>query len=323
MAEEEIKTGGPKQSNGALDMQSRLVAAVEWGKKDRRWGCSLICYDGAFSQMWLEAGSELSFQVNPGRYCVGYTTPSAPASVTLFALAPWKAVTPCPVNAALAKGHQCASCAQADTVHPCLICDGATCLAEPRRQQRCRDATAYVYLASFGPTRVKVGVAHQSRIPHRWIEQGANLAKRILTGNGMEVRRCEAAIHTSLPVLAGLRTSRKVDTMWKAPTTTEVAAVANMETQIRQRFPGFPAYQEALQDLAPIYALPSLDRQPLEVKIQRNQQIAGTVRGAKGALLLLDVKGLPHVLNLKHLVGRKITFNRADGVASQRVLDEF
>jgi hypothetical protein len=115
----------------------------------------------------------------------------------------------------------------------------------------------------------------------------------------------------------------KVDTMWKAQTKKEAFALANMEEQIRHRFPDFPVYHEALQDLSPIYALPSLDRQPLKVKIKKNQQITGTIMGAKGALLLLRVNGLPHFLNLKHLVGRKITLNTAEGTGSQRVLDEF
>ncbi len=304
-------------------MPSQLVAAIEWGKKAGQWTCRLICYDGAFSQLWLDAGSTLSFQISPGHYCVGFTTPATPASATGFAVEPWKALTPCPANAILAKGHQCAACGHRDTVHPCLICDGSVCLADPRHQRRCQNATAYVYLASFGPTRIKAGVAHRSRIPHRWIEQGANLAKRILTGNGMDVRRFEAAIQSSLRVLAGVRTSQKIDTIWKASTTVEAATVATMETQIRQRFPEFPAYQEALQDLTPIYALPPLDRQPLKVTVQSHQQITGTVLGAKGALLLLEVDGLPHVLNLRHLVGRKVIPSRANGIASQRVLDEF
>ena len=304
-------------------MQSGLVSAVEWWKKNRRWVCRLICYDGAFSQMWLDAGSELSFKVNPGRYCVGYATTSSRTSTSQIALEPWKAFESCPGKASITKGYKCSSCSLAETVHPCLICDGVKCLAEPGRQRICKDATAYVYLASFGPTFVKVGVAHQSRIPHRWIEQGANFAKRIMMGNGMDVRRFESTIHKSLNVLSGLRTSMKVDTMWKAQTKKEAFALANMEEQIRQRFPDFPVYHENLRDLSPIYALPSLDRQPLEVKIKKNQQITGTVMGAKGALLLLRVNDLPHFLNLKHLIGRKITVNTTEGVASQRVLDEF
>lgn len=304
-------------------MPSQLVTAVEWGKKAGQWACRLICYDGAFSQLWLDAGSVLSFQISPGHYCVGFTTPAASTAATGFAVESWKALTPCPVNAALAKGHQCAACGHRDTVQPCLICEGAVCLADPGPQRRCQNATAYVYLASFGPTQVKAGVAHQSRIPHRWIEQGANLAKRILIGNGMEVRRFEAAIQSSLRVLAGVRTSQKIDTIWKASTSAEATTVTKMEAQIRQRFPDFPAYQEALQDLAPIYALPPLDRQPLKVTVQSHQQVAGTVLGAKGALLLLEVDGLPHVLNLRRLIGRKITPNRVNSIASQRVLDEF
>ena len=304
-------------------MQSRLVSAVEWWKKSGKWVCSLICYDETFSQMWLEAGNELSFRVNSGRYCVGYATTSSRTSVPQVALEPWKAYEPCRVKAPITKGYKCSSCSQADTVLPCLICDGVKCLAEPGRQKSCKDATAYVYMASFGPMLVKVGVAHQSRIPHRWIEQGANLAKRIMMGNGMDVRRFEATIHKSLNVLSGLRTSKKVDTIWKARTKKEVLALANMEEQIRQRFPDFPSYHEALQDLSPVYALPFLNRQPLKLKIKNNQQITGIVMGVKGALLLLRVNGLPHFLNLKHLIGRKITLNTIEGTGSQRVLDEF
>lgn len=304
-------------------MQFSLVSTVEWFKKNGRWICSFISYDGVFNQMWLESGSDMSFKIQQGRYCVGYTTTSSHISKTQIALELWKALEPCPLKAQITKGYKCSSCSGADLVHPCLICDGTKCLAEQDLQRICHEATAYVYIASFGPNQVKVGVAHQSRIPRRWIEQGANLAKRIMIGNGMEVRKFETAIHNSLNVLSGLRTSLKVDTIWKEQTKKEIIALTKMEEKIKERFPEFPFYDEPFQDLSKIYDLPILKRRPIELKVKKNQQITGKIMGAKGSLLLLSVNNLPHFLNLKHLLGRKITLNKTTEIISQRILDEF
>jgi hypothetical protein len=196
-------------------------------------------------------------------------------------------------------------------------------LAEHDRQRSCQAATAYVYIASFSPSQVKVGVAHQSRIPQRWIEQGANLAKRIMIGNGMEVRQFETTIQTSLNVLSRLRTRMKIDTLWKTQTHHETIALAKVEATILERFHEYPAYRESLHDLSPIYDLPDLERRPIELRVKNDQQITGEILGVKGSLLLLSVNDLPHFLDLKHLLGRKITVTDANEVISQRILDEF
>lgn len=61
-------------------MAGKLVSAVEWWKNDGKWTCSLICYEGYYSQIWLKSGTDLSFDIQPGRYCVGYTTVSSRTS---------------------------------------------------------------------------------------------------------------------------------------------------------------------------------------------------------------------------------------------------
>jgi len=304
-------------------MNGKLVSAVEWWKKEGKWLCSLICYDGIFSQMWLKPATDLSFKIQPGRYCVGYTTVSSRASNKQVALEPWKAMVPCPLKAKIKKGNKCLPCYRADLVHPCLICDGTKCAAGHSLQRICEKATAYVYLASFGLNQAKVGVAHETRIPQRWIEQGANLARSIIVGNGMEVRRFEKALHNALTVFSGLRTSKKVDTLWKRPNTEEVQALAKTEEEITRRFPEFPFYHDQLHDLSAIYSLPLLDRRPIELKIKKNLQISGKILGAKGSLLLLDVGNLPHFVNLKHLLGRKIELKEANVMAMQTALDRF
>ncbi|MFB0522784.1 MAG: DUF2797 domain-containing protein, partial [Candidatus Bathyarchaeia archaeon] len=256
-------------------------------------------------------------------YCVGYTTVSSSKSGSHIALEPWKDIRPCPSESKVRKGHRCLSCYQADLVHPCLICDGTKCAAEPSVRESCQEATAYVYLASFGPNRLKVGVAHKTRIPQRWIEQGANLAKRIVVGNGIEARRFENALHRALNVLSGLKTDRKIDTLWKRQGREEANALAKAQEEIKRRFPDFPYYHDTLHDLSEIYDLPLLNRRPIELKVSKNPQILGEVLGAKGSLLLLSIGDLPYYLNLKHLMGRKIVFKKADSMTLQTALDKF
>ncbi len=50
-------------------MADKLVSAVEWWKNGGKWTCSLICYEGYYSQIWLKSGINLSFAIQPGRYC--------------------------------------------------------------------------------------------------------------------------------------------------------------------------------------------------------------------------------------------------------------
>jgi len=304
-------------------MKGKLVSSVEWRKRDGKWTCSLVCHDNVFSQVWLEPGIDLSFEIQPGRYCVGYMTVSSGESRRHIALEPWKDIRPCPSESNVRKGHKCPSCYQADLVHPCLICDGTGCSAGPSMRKSCQEATAYVYLASFGSNRLKVGVAHKTRIPQRWIEQGANLAKKIIVGNGMEARRFENTLHRALSVLPGLKTNRKVDTLWKREGVEEVNALGEAEEEIKRRFPDFPYCHDTVHDLSEIYDLPLLNRRPIEMKVKRDLQISGEVLGAKGSLLLLSIGDLPYYLNLKHLMGRKIVFRKADSMTLQTALDKF
>jgi len=305
-------------------MEGKLVSAVEWWKKDGRWTCSLICYDGVFSQIWLEPNVNLSFNIQPGQYCVGYTTLPSRTSRAQAALEPWKAIEPCPSEAKIRRGYRCSSCYRADLVQPCLICDGTECLAEPSLRHFCQNGTGYVYLASFALNQLKVGVAHSTRIPQRWIEQGANLAKRILVGNGMEVRSFEKAIHNALRVLLGLRVAKKVDTLWKKGNMeAEANALAKVEEEIMKRFPKFPFYQEALHNLSGIYNLPILDRRPIELKVKENLRISGQIVGVKGSLLLLKIGDLPYFLDLSQLMGRKVELKEANSMIVQTALDRF
>jgi hypothetical protein len=144
-----------------------------------------------------------------------------------------------------------------------------------------------------------------------------------MIGNGMELRQFETAIQTSLNVLSRLRTRMKIDTLWKTQTHHETIALAKVEATIMERFPEFSSYRESLHDLSQIYDLPDLERRQIELPVKDDRQITGEILGVKGSLLLLSVNDLPHFLNLTQLLGRKITFNDANDIVSQRILDEF
>jgi hypothetical protein len=183
--------------------------------------------------------------------------------------------------------------------------------------------TSYVYLASFGSKLLKVGVTHHARIPKRWIEQGANVATRLLETNGRDARRYETLIHDIFNVRSQVPTQYKFDALWNPMIPQESAAIRQLADKIRKQVPDLPIYQDTIHDLSPIYGLPPFTHRPLSLSITPQQLITGVILGVKGSLLVLQVQGLPHILNLQQLIGRSIVITEAGATVVQRVLDEF
>jgi hypothetical protein len=306
-------------------MTGMLVSRIKWLKKKNRWLCSLILYDKVFTQIWLESGRTITFNIQSKKYCVGYTKLASNTSIREEIFKKRKIMKPCPSKSEVKKRRQCSFCYSADVIHPCLICDGTECLTNSiYTKKQCQKSTAYVYIASFGINRVKIGAAHKSRIPSRWIEQGANYAKRIIVGNGIEVRRFEKLIQDSLDVLSGLRTEKKIDTLWKClRIDNEINAIQKTEKDITKKFPNFPFFKDETNNLNTIYGLPHLDRRPLELKVKDNTQVSGKILGVKGSLMLLDIANIPHFLNLNNIIGRKIDFGKSKAFIIQSSLDKY
>ena len=148
--------------------------------------------------------------------------------------------------------------------------------------------------------------------------------KRVIVGNGMEVRRFEKVIHNSLNVLSGLKTTEKVDMLWKKQNMeAEAHALAKVEQEIERSFREFPFFHEPIHNLSKVYNLPPLDRRPLELNVKGNLQISGKIVGVKGSLLPLSIGNLPHFLNLNRVVGRKIKLEEANTMTMQTALDKF
>jgi hypothetical protein len=176
-------------------------------------------------------------------------------------------------------------CPDHDSTWVCARCTG-TCLKD---EMDCYDDHA-IYLAAFAPATFKVGVTKEWRLETRLREQGADRAAHIATvDNGRIAREREAEIAREIPDRVRVPTKRAglgraVDTA---------------------------AWEDLLADFDPIerfdfdYGL-DLDSQPVAETV-----VAGTVRGTKGRLLILDREGSTYAVDMRELVGYDVTEGRS------------
>lgn len=303
---------------------SKLVMASDWQNLKGKWHCNLVCYDGEFNCIPLLPGLDISFRIQGGRHCIGYTAFSNRDIHETYLSDPWRKLNPCPQKAKISKGLRCPSCSSLDALRHCLICDGTECMADPVTRRVCETSTACVYLASFGLENVKVGVSLANRIIKRWIEQGADMAKRILMGNGMEVRRFEKKIQDELRVRGVVKASQKVGTLWKAQNMERARQLLNrIEEKVMGIFPVSHQYHEPPKILTEEYNLPSFNRRPLELRVKDDLQIKGKILGVKGPLLLIERRNSIYFLKINQLIGRKIIPYEISFTKIQTNLEQF
>jgi hypothetical protein len=183
-------------------------------------------------------------------------------------------------------------------------------------------SNAFVYLATFGK-RLKVGITREDRFVTRWVEQGADLALRVLTGNGSEVRRLEHMISTRLGVPESIRGEAKVSAIGSLDNTKQ--ALILLEEARNKVHPLVPPNQRFNEDpwiLAMHYNIPAMKLRPIRVKVEDNITVAGEVVGVKGPTILLRSGGASYVLGLTELLGRIVEFT-SGGVMSQSGLEPF
>jgi len=287
-------------------MEGKLVSAVEWRQNQGLWSCSLLYFDDEFNRIPLEPGSHLSFKVLKKRFCIGFARLSS-KTYEKFALDSWKELSPCPHGTEVKRGIRCRRCTLSDVTRVCYLCSGEECHAPPETRRVCEERVAYVYLASFGEERIKAGVSQGRRIQKRWIEQGADVARRVLVGNGREVRRFEKRIQDELGALRQVKAEQKINVMKSNLDLGKPVRLLNvLEGKVHEKFPEAHHFHEEPQILSPYYLLHNLDRRPLELKIREGLEVSGQVLGVKGPILLLKAMDLPLAIDLNRLIGRKI-----------------
>lgn len=304
-------------------MRGKLVSAIGWGENKGVWSCSLLYYDDEFNRIHLEPNSYISFKVLKGRFCIGHTSLSSKMDEKDTPDS-WKEMIPCPSRAEVVRGMRCRSCASSDVTRPCLRCNGTDCLAHPALRMVCEDGTAYVYLASFGTGRIKAGVSQGSRVMKRWIEQGADLAKRVLVGNGREVRRFEKRIQDDLGALRRVKAEHKLNLIWSdLDLEKDLRLIDEFEVKVHEKIHEKHHFHEEPWILLPKYRLPKLSRRPLQLKIRKGLEVSGHVLGVKGPILLIKIRDRAFTLNLNKLIGMKIETEEVSLSNTQSDLDRF
>jgi hypothetical protein len=294
-----------------------LVYATRWEQSDGAWRAKLLL-DGDPGEITLERGRRVSFKIGKGRFCVGRSRITRDYST----MDSWKERIPCPTSSPAESGSQCKNCSINDASRPCARCTGETCNAEQSVREKCENSEAFVYLAVFGD-RVKAGVSQGRRVEKRWIEQGADAARRILAGNGREVRVYEKRIQDDLGALKGLKTDDKMALTDPKDLERGLRSLDERVKAARRMFPSAKYIEEATTLFASVYGLPEDVTRPIEAKIRDNAAIVGKILGVKGPVLFIENAGITYSVNLRALTGRKITEDLSGSTPTQSGLGAF
>jgi hypothetical protein len=219
----------------------------------------------------------------------------------------------CPNSREITRGTQCDRCRIEEGFYLCLTCDGSRCPALPPAIERYCVQTHRLYLADFGTGRVKVGTASGDG-DGRVVGQGPLAAVYIARGPGPQIKRLERQA-SGVGLTEQMTRRRKGATaFWaeraagddhEAAARERVLAAAQM---LRERLTGEDA--RALHEPIAI-ALPARGEYEGEIPAQRipvepGRTIRGIVRRVRGGFALVEVMGVPGVLDLGELPGRKV-----------------
>ena len=165
----------------------------------------------------------------------------------------------------------------------CARCTG-TCLKD---EMDCHETHA-MYLAAFAPDVLKVGVTREWRLGTRLREQGADRAAHIRTfPNGRIAREVESELAAGDDLVDRVRVPTKLDGFGRAVDQAAWAALLD-------RF-------DPIERFDVDYGL-DLDERPVA-----ETMAAGTVRGWKGRVLVLDRGGSTYAVDARDLVGYELT----------------
>jgi hypothetical protein len=165
----------------------------------------------------------------------------------------------------------------------CARCTG-TCLKD---EMDCHEEHA-VYLAAFAPDVLKVGVTRLWRLETRLREQGADRAAHIRTyPDGRIAREVEAEL------------AERDDLVDRVRVPTKVSGFGRDVDQA--------AWETLLEGFDPIERFAFDDGLDLDDRPVAETMAAGTVRGWKGRVLVLDRGGSTYAVDARDLVGYELT----------------
>lgn len=220
---------------------------------------------------FCKQGDELEFAIDKVRSCIGFRAPGA------------KSLSPCPLQTKGIKTSQCEHCFGEAKLLPCLRCTGDRCNNPARRAECVQPDNHIVYLASFGPGAVKVGVARQGRRYDRLHEQGARVAIIIAEDDGQQVRRIESQIKRQ-----GIRD--RVQPQEKLKLLTQSATEKELLEELYQtlNFIKPRTYAKWIDPEELRFDIPLLDFPPRFIAPTEGLHVHGVINSIVGQTIILD-----------------------------------
>jgi hypothetical protein len=250
-----------------------LALCTGLGRRDDELHLELRSEDGGKLTRPLRIGDSFAVELHGARRCIGYR---GPLSQSLIA---------CPHQITGLGSHQCQSCLVAAQILPCLRCDGERCNNPARRKSCVQPQNHAVYLASFGPGMLKVGVARWERRQARLIEQGARAALIVSRDDGQQVRRTESQIRRFGRVPDRLNVHDKLYGLTQAGTPATLGAEISA-TFIKLRRQVQATWLEQPESVA-LPQMPVLGCVPPLVAAAADLRLRGEIEAISGATLIL------------------------------------
>jgi hypothetical protein len=246
---------------------------------------------------------------------------------------------------------QCDRCRLDEGTYLCLTCDGSRCpILPPALLERCVRPHR-LYLMDFGTGSVKVGTSAEGRAQERVIEQGPIAAALIAAGPGPTIKRLERAA-SSLGTTERVRRTRKGAVAFRAAdeplarrrieeaferisagirsgrahgssgssgsTARDYAARSELPGPVFGETGGLISEEDAASLHDPQFVMlpspePARLNAPLhQIAVRPGQTIRGPILEVRGGFALLDVMGLPGLLDLAALRGWLVDLKPAD-----------
>lgn len=144
----------------------------------------------------LTISDDFRFRLTKTRRCIGHYNFETNERVV------------CPDDATIDKKTQCEVCLEKEGFVPWMRCNGRDIPELLPAVRAYVDSPHYLYLACFGDSQVKVGMASAKRKQARLDDQGPLVAQYVAKGTGIEIRQLEVEI-SRLGYIELMRRSRK------------------------------------------------------------------------------------------------------------------
>jgi hypothetical protein len=199
---------------------------------------------------------------------------------------------------------KCNSCMLNDHFFMCIKCTGKECINESRRKD-CKKENYFIYLSAFDSI-LKVGISQGYRLLERLVEQGADFGAKVAqVTDGKLVRKIEQNISSYLGITDRVSGIEKQKKLFGDPNIS-IRNIFNAVSKLRNN--GFNEHLVPIEiyDLREYYNMSNIYENPEPLEVGTGTKIEGTVKAAKGNILILKDEFGFRSFNVHDLIGRNV-----------------